>query len=58
MNNEQFNQMDVGYFIPDDIKNVRNQVFLENKDIIYDLGYMNMEFDSLKNYYYSSFGFI
>ena len=66
MDNEQFNQMDNSDFIPDNInnnkytlKNVRDQVFLKNKDIIYGLGFRNMESDSLKNYYYySSFSFI
>ena len=41
------------------LKTFRDKVILENRDIIYDYGFTNIESDSLKNYdYYSTFGFI
>ena len=64
--NEQMNKSDKDNFISDGINNnkynlktIRDKVILENRDIIYDYGFTNIESDSLKNYdYYSTFGFI
>ena len=64
--NEQMNKSDRDNFILDAISNnkynlktIKDQVFLENKDIIYEHDFTNIESDSLKNYdYYSAFGFI
>ena len=66
LDNEPMNKSDRDDFISDAINNnkynlktIIDQVFLENKDIIYEQGFNNFESDSLKNYdYYSAFGFI
>ena len=64
--NEQINKSDKDDFISEAINNnkynlktIRAQVFLENKDIIYEHDFNNFESDSLNNYdYYSAFGII